>query len=231
MGKCLLISVHDVTPLFDKELDSFYGELKKRKINKFTLFVTPNWEGKYPINKSPEFITKLLALRRNGAELALHGYHHDRKEFLNRNQQSMILGTSVDSFKSAFKLPPTGYLPVRWILTNSLKCLLRKNKFRYTESFTTLEYFSGRKFKGFPLGMESVVSNKYFKYDRTSHLFSRAFSQIYARFVWSKEGVVRYTIHPREKLNGNFNATLKLIDGFLERGWKPMTYSEIETKI
>lgn len=225
-NKYILISIHDVTPFYEPQINKFLIELEKRNINNFTLLITPNWDGNFDVNEYPEFTKKLVELEDKGAELTLHGYDHkgDKFMYLDKTEAKERLDRARKLYKQAFNSRPKGFIPPMWKQSKATYELLKEQKFRYTETFGTLEYFSGNKYAGFPLGMESWSSNKY-------AFITKVFSNIYARLIWNRGGVVRYTIHPREVDNDNFEATLKLLDGFLERGWKPITYSELEGEI
>ncbi len=224
--KYLLISVHDVTPFYEKELCRIFEELNKRKISKITLLITPNWNQEWNLNKYPGFVKKIKKIERRGAELALHGYDHD-DEF-SRTQKhedaKKILKNSMRIFKKAFQIEPKGYIPPMWAQSKAMYSLV-KNKFNYTESFTELEYFNNNsnsiKIKGFPIGMEG----RYSENDKITPMITKTLSIVYSKIIWNNSGVVRYSIHPRETKNGNFDATLKLLDEFLKQRWKPMTYS------
>jgi len=228
--KFILISIHDTNPYYQSQIYKFLDELEKRNISKFSILITPYWDETSNINKHPYFVNKLKSKETAGAELILHGYDHKGNKFidLNKSQAEKRLNKALDSFQQAFNSTPNGFIPPMWKQSNDTYELLKEKNFRFTETFTELEFFSGRRFKGFPLGMESYSSNKYIKYDRITPLIAKIFSNVYARLIWNKGGVVRYFIHPREADNGNYNATLNLLDKFLEKGWIPITYSELE---
>lgn|SRR3989338_1652416 len=226
--KYLLISVHDVTPYYETELCKIFEELNKRKISRITPLITPNWNQEWNICEHQEFVKTIKKLEKRGAELALHGYDHNNELLRTQRHKDAeeMLNKSLKIFKKAFQKKPKGYIPPMWTQSKATYNLI-KNKFSYTESFTELEYFgkiARMKIKGFPIGMEG----RYSENERITPLIARALSNIYSRMIWNNPGVVRYSFHPRETKNGNFDATLKLLDEFLKREWKPITYSELD---
>lgn len=202
----------------------FLLELEKRNIHNFTILVTPNFDQKNDISNSPSLVGKLKNIEAEGAELALHGYDHSKFDVDEKN-----IKLALESYVNTFGSKPAGFFPPGWNLNEKTITSLQADGFHYTESKYKLTYFQGKEYTGLPIVMESYVSNRYLKYDKVTPVITRLFSKMYARLIWNRRGVVRYSLHPREVDNGNFEATLKLLDGFLERGWKPVTYSTLES--
>lgn len=225
--KYLLISVHDVSPFYEEPVNQLLDELEKREIHNFTILIVPNWDGQYDFNEDQQLVERLLNLQNEGTELALHGYDHHSFD-LERAEASIPLEQSLTLYQTAFGNKPRCFVPPRYSQNSEVVALLKETGFSCTESTYTLEYFSGQKYTSLPISMESFVNNKYLKYDFLTPFLTKTFSRIYARLVWNRGGVVRYTLHPREIEIGNLNATLELLDGFLARGWQPLTYSELE---
>lgn len=231
--KYLLIGFHDVSPFFNTQIDKFLVEFERRCISNVTFFITPNWYEKNDIGKNRKFIQRFKFLEKNGAELALHGYSHHNDCWNNGNKKEItnLLNASTKIFQKAFNQKPKGFLPPMWRQNEITRDLLIKKGFIYSERFSCLEYFNKAKISGFPIGMESYSDYKHKKTEKITPVITKAFSNIYARLVWNRKGIIRYSIHPGEVDNGNFNSTLKLLDGFLKRGWKPMTYLALHNKL
>ena len=241
-NKLLLISIHDVSPFYERQVDVFLKELKKRKIKKFSLVIIPelyecgynsNTYAHYDISQNKRLISKILSLKKYGAELILHGYdhHNDGKNLNDPKKIDVQLKKGIAFMKKNFHIMPKGYLPPRWDSSRHLEKSLSKY-FVYTEDFHKIILFGKNTpdnvvSEHWPIGMETLCSNRYFEYDTITPLMTRYYSFIYARFIINKPGIVRYALHPRELDNGNFQATLKLLDNFLAAGWKPVIYSEL----
>ena len=239
MMKYLLINIHDVTPYYEKDIDMFLKELRKRNIRKFSLSVIPKLGGKfnltekydgdkYIITKYPRFLRKLKKLEKDGAQLMLHGYDHIEGKYLNSRDFEPRTQKAIAIFRKAFGHIPEGYVPPLWLVNNRTKIILKKY-FKYIETHHKLVFFNKKEIYGFPLGMESWSSNKLFRYDKISPFINRCYSIIYSQIQFSD--VLRFSIHPREYRNGNFRHVLKLLDNLLEEGWVSVTYSELNKKI
>lgn len=223
MDKYILISIHDVNPVYDKEIFLFLDALKKRGIKEFSMLITPSYEG---IKTNNDFARRIKGFR--GAELILHGYDHYDGRYIYSDERKILsqINKGMKEFMKYYKIIPNGYIPPVWKSSKKLNAVLKK-KFRYTEDFSRIIFFKrGFVIKSFPLGMESMSNNKYFNHDKATPLITRFLSNVYARI--SNARVIRYTLHPREATNGNFDATLKLLDIMIMRGFKPITYTELE---
>jgi predicted deacetylase len=223
----LLISLHDASPAFDKQIKVLLKELKKRKIYAITFFVTPNWEGKWNIRNHPNFVQTIKKYAKT-SEISLHGYTHSSDAF-GTNDKRLIdrqLNKAILSFKQAFRFSPKGFIAPVWKQSKTTTAILWKRKFFYTETFFHLRYASGRQYTGLPIGMESMSNAKVFKYDKISPVITKYYSRLYARL--NTAHILRFSLHPREVDNGNVEAALKLLDVLITKGWKPITYSGLE---
>jgi predicted deacetylase len=69
------VSIHDVSPLWEREIDVALGMAHARGA-KPALLVVPNFHGKAPLGDHPKYIDRLRALERDGHEVYLHGFYH-----------------------------------------------------------------------------------------------------------------------------------------------------------
>jgi uncharacterized protein len=229
MHKRILISIHDVTPYYEKQIQTMLGSLDERNIKKYALLISPYFEG-VSLQKSPALILQLKRAERRGAELMLHGFEHKAKEFAgSKSETQLILENAEKAYLDVFNTKPRGFIPACWNISTDGKQTLKENGYAFTETFDAIEFFSGTIIKGWPLGMESLSNNKLFKYDAVSHHLTRWFTQVHARLM--KKEIVRFTLHPREVDTDNFKASLRLLDVLLADGWKPITYTELEHEI
>ena len=75
--KRLLLSIHDVSPRFEAEVDRLHVILSRHApANRIALLVVPNHWGDAPLRPGTAFATKLRSLAEQGAEIFLHGYLH-----------------------------------------------------------------------------------------------------------------------------------------------------------
>ncbi len=76
-SKRLLLSIHDVSPRFESQVDRLHDLLSRyAPVDRIALLVVPNHWGTSPITPGSPFATKLRDLAHRGAELFLHGYFH-----------------------------------------------------------------------------------------------------------------------------------------------------------
>lgn len=73
----LLVSIHDVSPRFESEIDHLRNLLEERLgVDQLALFVIPDHWGGAPIVPGSAFATRLRQWSDRGAEIFLHGWEH-----------------------------------------------------------------------------------------------------------------------------------------------------------
>jgi hypothetical protein len=73
----LLTSIHDVSPRFEREIDSLFDRIAPiTGANHLAMLVVPDYWGVAPLQKSPSYHRKLRDWSRQGVEMFLHGWHH-----------------------------------------------------------------------------------------------------------------------------------------------------------
>ena len=72
-----LISIHDVGPMFESEVDSLADRLTRRiGAARFAMLVVPDHWGRAPIARSPAFRARLRGWADLGIEMFVHGWSH-----------------------------------------------------------------------------------------------------------------------------------------------------------
>lgn len=69
------VSIHDVSPLWEREIDVALDMAHARGA-KPALLVVPNFHGKAPLGDHPKYVDRLRALEADGHEIYLHGFYH-----------------------------------------------------------------------------------------------------------------------------------------------------------
>lgn len=69
------VSIHDVSPLWEREVDVALDMAHERGARP-ALLVVPNFHGRAPLGDHPKYVDRLRALARDGHEIYLHGYYH-----------------------------------------------------------------------------------------------------------------------------------------------------------
>src|SRR5437773_92075 len=72
----LMVSVHDVAPAYWKQTKIILERLEGIGVNRRSLLVIPNFQGREPVSENPEFLEWLRKGQRGGDEIILHGYEH-----------------------------------------------------------------------------------------------------------------------------------------------------------
>lgn len=141
--KTVIISIHDVTPRFQKEIDIILTHFADMPIS---VLITPLWDGWHRLK--PDFSDIL-----RGYEKVLHGLTHrsngrdlggnimafssrsDRELFhLSREQTYQRLDMGRRLFEEAFDETPTGYIPPTWFHNRHSISLLEEMGFLFTET-------------------------------------------------------------------------------------------------
>ncbi len=216
--KYVIVEVHDVSPVFNEELKIIFSELDKLNITKKTILVTPYLDNK-DINDYPEFIESIKKEKKEGAEIALHGYTHERNEFSKGYEDvKNNLEIAINSFHKAFDFYPKGFVPGYWKENKNTFKALNDLGFTYTTTFTKIIYFNDKKINS--LATLMVGSNKFFTF------ITKMYSIIYVRL---NKKILRFTIHPGEIRMKTFDDNMNLLKKALDKGYKPVTYEELKT--
>ncbi|MBV9529323.1 DUF2334 domain-containing protein [Sphingomonas sp.] len=72
----LLVSIHDVSPRFEGEIDRLLDRLHPHVGDRLAMLVVPNHWGNAPIIAGSPFATRLRQWAERGIEMFLHGYYH-----------------------------------------------------------------------------------------------------------------------------------------------------------
>jgi predicted deacetylase len=75
-NRLLLVSIHDVSPRFESEIDSLLDILRPHVGDRLAMLVVPNHWGDAPIRPGSAFATRLRTWASEGTEIFLHGYFH-----------------------------------------------------------------------------------------------------------------------------------------------------------
>jgi predicted deacetylase len=72
----LLVSIHDVSPRFESEVDRLLALLRPHVAERLAMLVVPNHWGEAPIVPGSAFAGRLRGWADQGIEMFLHGYFH-----------------------------------------------------------------------------------------------------------------------------------------------------------
>jgi predicted deacetylase len=131
----VLLSIHDVTPAWETQVDALWALCRERGATP-ALLVVPNWHGEWPLRAAPGYVEWVRARAADGAEIFLHGERHDEVglprawrdsqrafgrtnkegEFLTLDYQPAFerIGRGLELFRE-LKLSPIGFVPPAWL--------------------------------------------------------------------------------------------------------------------
>ncbi len=116
----VLLSVHDVSPIFEDDFVKTYDLLSDFGISSMTLLVTPFY-GLKKTNKISETDIFTKFLKSLDLEIAMHGYSHFSKSGTLNEFNGMIqkkvearLKDGVSILTKGFGMKPTGFVPPLW---------------------------------------------------------------------------------------------------------------------
>lgn len=198
-----VISIHDVSPYFQKEIEVILKELEG--VEK-SFLVTPVWNDIKSFDKN--FFTSLAE-----EDLVVHGLTHktDKRDFLgsllsmsrtsckefyglNEAETRSKIETAKTFFEDLYCRKPTGFIPPMWYHNNHSIKVIKEIGFSYTESATAFinlrDGFSTYSFPAcFDFGNNKLLS----------------FVSLFGwknLFKYLRQSLVRLSIHPSDVKNG-----------------------------
>jgi hypothetical protein len=235
MPKRIVVSVHDVTPHFEEELNIIFKDLNKLGVKKKTILVTPLWAGKNDIMKEKKFLKRLLVEEKNGAELALHGYTHKinhewkKKEGFRWkafNVAEFILAKDIpghlkrgkNAFKQVFGYEPEGFVPPGWRQKPSVYKLLEQEGFKYVVTMRGLYSLKTKKRRyALPIYFDSGALLPSYIIGYCSAIIAPLCSPSF----------IRLAIHPDDVKRNLLKSQLDLINKYKKRGYTFTTYEQV----
>ena len=210
MTPSLLVSIHDVTPAFEHEVQHLWDLCRRHRATP-ALLVVPDWHGAWPLPRYPAYVEWLRARAQDGAEIVLHGERHDEVGLdrslsdslravgrTNREGEFLTLGT-VDarerierglSLLRSFSLNPVGFIPPAWLAREVTHAVVGEAGLHFSEDAHTVRlHRSGKRLRAPALRWSA----------RTS--FRAHASSAVAAFRWrwhAGEQLVRIALHPQD---------------------------------
>jgi predicted deacetylase len=154
--KLLLASIHDVSPRFESEIDRLADRFEiLLGAPRFAMLVVPDYWGRAPLSRAPEFCAKLRRWSERGVEMLLHGWRHrddgahigrvasfkarhltaGEGEFLGLDR-AQALGRMCDGrslLEDILGKPVTGFVAPAWLYGDGARCALRDAGFAFAE--------------------------------------------------------------------------------------------------
>ena len=158
-ARALVVSLHDVSPLTRPVFERMLAELKALGVAKCSLLVIPNHHHRGHMLADVSFCRWLEGLAKEGHELIVHGYYHQRAkkpaetwkarimtrvytkgegEFydLSHNEAAGLLARAQAEFRQLDAPEPSGFIAPAWLLSAAANAAVREAGFRYTTFLT-----------------------------------------------------------------------------------------------
>jgi predicted deacetylase len=151
------VSIHDVSPAWERELDVAL-DLCASVGARPALLVVPNFHGTWPLADHPEFASRLRALQASGHEIYLHGFFHKAREGAKKGLAGFWAQRIVSGGEAEFRavtrdeaearlidgeaaleaagLRVDGFVAPAWAMESWLMPILARRGYAFTEDHT-----------------------------------------------------------------------------------------------
>jgi predicted deacetylase len=226
--KKAIISIHDVSPFFQREIEIILEALKDVKKS---FLVTTHW------NDDPSLSTDFL-ISLADEDLVVHGLTHKSsrrdylgnillmsklscKEFygLNEFETTVKIQTSRTLFEDMYHRKPTGFIPPMWYHNNHSIKALKSLDFIYTESETAFINLRNE-VSTFSIPVCFDFGNN----KLLSHVALYGWKYI---FKYLRQSLVRFSIHPSDIRNGFLPDILEIVKWLQSNNYTFLRYIEL----
>ena len=210
----LVVSLHDVSPLTRPVFEPMLAELKTLGVTRFSLLVIPDHHRRGHMLADAGFCRWLESVAKEGHELVVHGYHHQRApraaetwkermmtrvytrgegEFydLSRAEAALLLARAQEAFRQLDAPAPSGFIAPAWLLSDAASEAVRAAGFRYTTYLTGVLDYHRAEAAGF-IRARSLVYSPRNRWRRTcSLLYNAGLARVLRRAP-----LIRLGLHP-----------------------------------
>ncbi len=229
--KKIIVSIHDVSPKYEKEIHTIVRELNKH-IDKYNLLLTLNFENNWNIEKFPSFIKFIKKVINNNKKLVYHGhthlinkrvlFYHVFKYFEFFKPKKDIVESFQDAkkrFGSYFGIQKLGFEPPVWYFPKKKSKMI----------FDYFQYYATK--KGIYYKNKFIPSVPYLFAADTSALISKLIASLFFfRLIFDKSKTIRISIHPSDVTYKTLPKIMKKIDQLIKKGYKPAIYEDFIKK-
>jgi len=208
--KYLVVSIHDVAPDFEQEINDALSLLDSLGSVRASLLVVPRYRGR-SIEGDDNFVQFLKDLQAQGHEVVQHGLEHTssvkpkgvwrrlRAGLFTRGEGEFLGPPAEEAARKleegrrimrACRLEPSGFVAPAWLFDRAVLEALRSAQFRYTTTrWRIIDLKQGRRYAA-PV---VVLRGSTLKMSRLSRFYSEMLLRARAR-----SRIVRVAIHPAD---------------------------------
>lgn len=219
----IALSIHDVTPRYQKELETIFAELDKLGLTSRTELVVPDFQRQFNIAADASFIAFMQAEKAKGAEISLHGIHHDYAEYFrfNYDQARTTLDEGLKIFTAALGFAPPGFVAPQWVQSRGSLKAVWEHDFIYTATLTGMFCRDGRKYWTFPHNFDWGLV----WIDRLIAVRNKMVGRL------RRSGLIRFDFHPMDIPDGVFEEELSQLRYLLDHGWEAMSCEQLAREV
>lgn len=210
LPRALVVSLHDASPLTREPCNRILAELKQLGANRCSLLVIPDHHRRGHVLANAQFCEWLAEMSRQGHEIVIHGYYHERVrrpretfaqrittrvytadegEFFDISYPAaarLVEGARADFHTLGLETP--GFIAPAWLLSREGEGALRDAGFAYTTRLGSITDFRGRRV----IRSQSLVWSVRSGWRR---IVSRAWNGVLFRAL-DRNPLMRVAIHP-----------------------------------
>ncbi len=241
--KTFIVSLHDAHPGSHAQITEQLAFLAERGVTRASILVVPEFHHRGSVLNDRAFCDAVTGWQKQGHEIVLHGYFHDREESpketlstlfwtrLYTNREAEFLDLPLDAARlrlerglalfRSLDWRTSGFVAPAWLMAPGLPNLLAEMGFTYTTRLREI----------IPLlpGTHRLVTSQSLCYSARSgwRRFASAFwnKQLFGRLRGTN--LIRLSLHPRDL---EFPLLRRQIDQIvrasLKRGFEPATYGD-----
>jgi len=217
--KKIALSVHDVTPRYQQELEIIFAALDHLGATSRTELIVPDFQRQYRIDADPAFIAMIRAEKAKGVDVSLHGIHHDYAEYFrfDYDQARVTLEEGLRLFRAAFGFDPPGFVAPQWLQSRGSLRTVREHGFEYTATLSGMFCRNGARYWTFPHNFDWGVV----WVDKLISCRNKIIGRL------RRSGVIRFDIHPMDIPDGVFEEELRQLRYLLEHGWQAVSCEQL----
>ena len=234
----LLLSLHDFHPGSRQAIEEQLDFCLQRCPGHASILVIPEYHHGKSVESCPASLRRLEAWQREGHDLAVHGYFHDRKDLpddswfwtrIYTNQEAEFFRLNLTEAASRLDRAlaiwrrrgwaAKGFVAPGWLFDSSLESILRRKGFAYTCRLTEVSHLADG-------GRDRVWAGTYSLRSAWRRSLARRWQPIW-KAVWAGRPLVRLSLHPpdlevafvREQVGA-------LLEELSSRGYRSVSYAE-----
>ena len=226
--------VHDIFPGMERELDAMLDVWPSGAYDKLALLVVPDWQSRFPLPASPDFVKRISRL---AGEKVLHGlthslgpefwnwllYGHDnRSEFgkLDAEEARERVAAGLKSFEDNLGIRPRWFCAPRWHQSAAATDVLRETGFEGYMLRNSLQLFSG-----------NSVSLPALCFDEGERRIRSAIARHLREFtigrLFRAGRPFRITLHPSDVTDvPAWRQVQRVMQRLSDEGWTPLSLDE-----